>query len=88
MSSQLKKVDTSNHTRSDTNIVRVSERNINFDKIENEDKDQNAQDKKRVNINDLLKELKSEQKKSRTLNLIVCFILLSLIAIVGIIFSL
>ena len=87
MSVESKNINTSNHTRSDNNIIQDSGHKLNFQTIQSEDI--NIQDKKRrVNINDLLKELKNSQKKTRTLNMIVSFTLISLIAVIGIFFSL
>ena len=87
MSVEFKNINTSNHTRSDNNIIQGSDHKLNFQTIQSEDI--NIQDKKkRVNINDLLKELKNSQKKTRTLNMIVSLTLISLIAVIGIFFSL
>ena len=87
MSVEFKNINTSNHTRSDNNIIQDSGHKLNFQTIQSEDI--NIQDKKkRVNINDLLKELKNSQKNTRTLNMIVSFTLISLIAVIGIFFSL
>ena len=87
MSVEFKSIDTSKHTRSDNNIIQASDHKLNFQNIQSEDI--NLQEKKkRVNINDLLKELKNSQKKTRMLNMIVSFTLISLIAVTGLFFSL
>ena len=83
---ELKEINAVDHTRSDSNIKEFNKEEFKLDPATNQNKD--TVDKKRVNINDLLKGLKHEQKKSRTLNMVICFTLLSLIAVIGIIFSL